>query len=118
MKLQRCQLNEISTSTDFQTDTTGCVGTGIYAMLFGDKKLRKFYSSRGESCYTFEVSDQLVKEVKGLGLTTYQAIRERIAMLEEEGYRVFIFKHGGINVPKGKQVIILDHEVIRNIQKL
>lgn len=117
MKLKRCQSGDVETSADFRVDSTGSCGPGIYAMLANDKRLQRFYTNKFTQVYTFDVPDSLVKVIKGRGLTTFQAIRERIEMETEKGYRVFICKHGGINVPKGKQVVIIDHEIIRNIQK-
>lgn len=119
MKLWRCQFGEATTADDFREDTSGACGLGIYAMLAGDKKLRKYYSERGEFTYEFDVPDHLVKKIGGVGRTYYQAIKEAIAMEVERGaFKVFICKHEGINIPKSKQVVITDRSVITNIQKL
>jgi hypothetical protein len=119
MKLWRCQFGEANSPDDFRIDESGACGTGIYAMKAGDKKLRKYYSERGENTYEFEVPDHLVKKIGGVGKTYYQAIKEAIEMEREKGqYKVFICKHEGINIPKSKQIVIIDRSVIRDIKKL
>ena len=118
MKLQRCQHGEVNSPQDFRIDTGGACGTGIYAMMFGDNPMRKFYSARGETTYSFDVPDELVKKVGGKGITTYLAIRHAIERYREEGYKVFICKHKGINIPTSKQIVITDATIITNIQKL
>lgn len=119
MKLQRCQFEDAITGNDFRVDTSGACGPGIYAMMFGDKKLQKYYSERGEYTFSFDVPDHLVKKIGGKGITTYQAIKESIQMHKENGiYKVFICKHVGINIPKSKQVVITDASIISNIKKI
>jgi hypothetical protein len=119
MKLQRCQFDDAKTPDDFRSGPGAC-GDGIYAMMFGDKKLQKYYSARGEQTFSFEVPDNVVKKIGGIGVTSYQAIKERVKLISEDesNYSVFICKHGGINVPAGKQIIITDRSVITNIQKI
>lgn len=118
MKLQRCQFSEATDGFDFRWDSSGACGPGIYAMLFGDKPMQKYYSSRGESTYSFEVPDDLVKKIGGRGVTTYWAIRESITMWQEKGFKVFICKHKGINIPTSKQIVITDASIITNVKKL
>lgn len=118
MKLQRCQHGEVKDQWDFREDTGGACGPGIYAMKYGDSPMRKYYSARGENTYSFEVPDNLVKKIGGKGVTTYQSIKDRISMEVEKGYKVFICKHHGINIPKSKQIVITDPSIITNIQKL
>lgn len=115
MLLWRCQFGKIVTPTDFGWDNSGACGPGVYAMLAGDKKLKKYYSARGEITYQFEVPDEYVKKIGGLGVTSYQAIKERIVMEQEKGFKVFICKHVGINIPKSKQVVITDPGIIKNL---
>lgn len=117
MRLQRCQHGEVNKPEDFRIDTGGACGPGIYAMLFGDKKLQKYYSERGENTYSFDVPDNVVKKIGGRGVTTYQAIKERISMEVEKGFKVFICKHKGINIPESKQIVITDGTIITNIVK-
>lgn len=118
MKLWRCQFGEVSSPNDFRFDSSGACGPGIYAMLAGDSKLRKYYSARGENTYEFEVPDKVVKKIGGRGVPTYWAIRERIFMDQENGFKVFICKHKGIGIPTSKQIIITDADIITNIIKL
>lgn len=118
MKLQRCQFEDATTAQDFRIDTGGACGSGIYAMMFGDNPMRKYYSARGENTYSFEVPDELVKKIGGRGVTTYLAIRNAIERYQEQGYKVFICKHKGINIPTSKQIVITDATIITNIQKL
>lgn len=121
MKLWRCQYGDVNGPEDFRIDNSGVCGPGIYAMKEGARSLRRYYSIIGNTklnTFSFDVPDHLVKEIKGLGLTSFQAIKERIQMEMEKGYRVFVCKHGGINVPKGKQVVITDYSIISNIKKL
>jgi hypothetical protein len=118
MKLQRCQHGEATDGFDFREDTNGACGPGIYAMMFGDKPMQKYYSAQGENTYTFEVPDNLVKKIGGRGVTTYWSIRERIFMEKEKGFKVFICKHKGINIPTSKQIVITDASIITNVQKV
>lgn len=118
MQLQRCQHGEVTNYNDFRIDTGGACGTGIYAMKYGDNPMRKYYSAQGENTYSFEVPDKLVKKIGGRGITTYWAIREAIQREHANGYRVFICKHKGINIPNSKQYVITDAEVITNIKKI
>lgn len=117
MKLWRCQFGEVSSPHEFNSMNGAC-GEGIYAMLENDKPMRKYYSARGENTFEFEVPDKYVKEVKGLGLATYWALRERIYYLREDGFKVFICKHKGIGIPTSKQILITDPDIITNIKKL
>jgi hypothetical protein len=117
MRLQRCQFGEVETAYDFTVATSGACGPGIYAMKYGDNPLRKYYSARGENTYSFDVPDSLVKKIGGVGVTSYQAIKERIVMEHEKGFRVFICKHKGINIPTSKQIVITDASIITNIKK-
>jgi len=80
--------------------------------------MRKYYSERGENTYEFEVPDEFVKKIGGLGVTSYWAIRERIFMENEKGFKAFICKHHGIGIPKGKQIVITDQSIIKNVKKL
>lgn len=118
MKLQRCQHGEVNDKWDFRIDTGGACGKGIYAMKFGDNPMRKYYSAQGENTFSFDVPDELVKKIGGKGVTTYWAIREAIYREHEKGFRVFICKHKGINIPTSKQYVITDADIITNIQKL
>lgn len=118
MKLQRCQHGEVSSPHDFRIDTGGACGPGIYAMKYMDGPMQKYYSAQGENTYSFEVPDNLVKKIGGRGVTTYWAIREAIFREHHNGYRVFICKHKGINIPTSKQYVITDANIITNIQKL
>lgn len=118
MKLQRCQFEPADNGFDFREDRGGACGPGIYAMKFGDNKLRKYYSKRGEKTFSFDVPDHLIKEVKGKGLATYWAIREAIFRYQEQGYKVFVCKHKGINIPTGKQYVITDASIITNVQEI
>lgn len=118
MKLQRCQHGEVTDGFDFREDTGGACGPGIYAMLFGDNKMKKYYAARGENTYSFEVPDNVVKKIGGRGVTTYWSIRQRIEMERLNGFKVFICKHKGINIPTSKQIVITDATIITNIQKL
>jgi hypothetical protein len=117
MILWRCQHGEVTQGCSFNFGNGAC-GEGIYAMKQNDKPMQKYYSKQGESTFEFEVDDKLVKEVKGLGLATYWSLRERIYHLHAQGFRVFICKHVGINIPKSKQVLITDCSVIKNVKKL
>lgn len=118
MKLQRCQHGEVIDKYDFRQDDSGACGPGVYAMKYGDNPMRKYYSARGENTYSFEVEDKYVKKIGGKGVTTYWAIREAIYRAQEQGFKVFICKHKGINIPTSKQIVITDPEVITNIQKI
>jgi len=118
MKLQRCQHGEVSNVYDFRVDSGGACGPGLYAMKFGDNPMRKYYSAQGENTYSFDVPDHLVKKIGGRGITTYWAIREEIYRQQEKGFKVFICKHKGINIPTSKQMVITDVEVITNIEKI
>lgn len=106
MKLQRCQHGEVSDPYEFRIDPGGACGPGLYAMLYGDNPMKKYYSAQGENTYSFEVPDRYVKKIGGKGVATYWAIREAIYREIEKGYKVFICKHKGINIPtsgnKGK----------------
>lgn len=115
MLLWRCQFGKVVTPYDFGWDDTGACGPGVYAMLAGDKKLKKYYSARGEITYQFEVPDKYVKKIGGKGCTLYQAIKERIVMEQERGFKVFICKHKGINIPESKQIVITDKSIITNL---
>ena len=118
MKLQRCQHGEVKDCFDFRFDTGGACGNGIYAMKYADNPMRKYYSAQGENTYSFEVPDNLVKKIGGKGVTTYWAIREAIYREQQNGYKVFICKHKGINIPTSKQYVITDETIITNIKKL
>lgn len=118
MKLQRCQHGEVQDAFDFREDSGGACGPGIYAMRYGDSPMKKYYSARGENTYSFEVPDNLVKKIGGKGVTTYWSIREAIYMWQEKGFKVFICKHKGINIPTSKQIVITDPSIITNIQKI
>jgi hypothetical protein len=118
MKLQRCQHGEVSSLYDFRIDTGGACGPGLYAMLFGDRPMQKYYTAQGENTFSFEVPDNLVKKIGGKGVTTYWAIREAIFREQEKGFKVFICKHSGINIPTSKQIVITDPSIITNICKL
>ena len=118
MILQRCQFGEVSKPEDFRPDESGACGPGIYAMFYGDNRLRKYYSARGENTYSFEVPDRLVKKIGGLGRTSYQAIKDAIEIESAKGYRVFICKHVGIGIPASKQIVILNSIYISNIKKI
>jgi hypothetical protein len=118
MKLQRCQHGECIDGFDFRIDTGGACGPGIYAMKYGDGPMRKYYTAQGENTFSFEVPDNLVKKIGGRGVTTYWAIRERIFMEQEKGFKVFVCKHKGINIPTSKQYVITDASIISNVQKL
>lgn len=118
MKFWRAQKQPAKDGTDFNWFNNGAVGDGIYAMPAGANNMRKYYTQNGEKIYEFEIEDRYVKEVKGLGLATYWAIRERIYALREEGYKAFIVKHKGIGIPTGKQILIVDPEIIKNIAEL
>lgn len=115
MLLWRCQFGKIVTPFDFSWDKSGACGPGIYAMMAGDKKLKRYYSARGEITYQFEVPDNLVKKIGGVGVTLYQAIKERIVMEQEKGFKVFICKHVGINIPKSKQIVVTDKSIITHL---
>lgn len=114
----RCQKNPASDGFDFNWTTNGAAGSGVYAMLKGANNLKKYYSQLGEDTYEFEIEDKYIVEVKGAGLSTYWAIRERIYVLQEEGFKAFILKHKGINIPTGKQVLITDVSIIKNLKKI
>lgn len=116
MKLWRCQHGEVTELTDLRWDTSGACGPGVYAMMAGDKPMRKYYTARGEKTYEFEVPDDKVKKIGGLGVTTYWAIRERIFMEQERGFKVFVCKHKGINIPTSKQILITDYGVITGLK--
>lgn len=118
MKLQRCQHGEVKDAFDFRIDTGGSCGEGIYAMKYGDRPMQKYYSAQGENTYSFEVEDKYIKKVGGRGITTYWAIREAIYRYQQEGYKVFICKHKGINIPNSKQILITDATIIFNIKKV
>jgi len=118
MKLQRCQHGEVQDKWDFRVDSGGACGPGLYAMKYGDNPMRKYYSARGENTYSFEVPDEVVKNICGRGVTTYWAIRERILMEQQKGFKVFICKHKGINIPTSKQIVITDPSIITNIKQL
>lgn len=115
MLLWRCQFDLINSPEQFREDSSGACGPGVYAMVAGDKKLKKYYSERGEITYQFEVPDQYVKKIGGLGVTSYQAIKERIQMEKEKGFKVFICKHEGINIPKSQQIVITDKSIITEL---
>jgi hypothetical protein len=118
MKLQRCQHGDAKDGFDFREDTSGACGPGIYAMKFGDYPMRKYYSERGEKTFSFDVPDNLVKRIGGRGVTTYWAIREAIFREKENGFKVFICKHKGINIPTSKQYVIIDASVISNVEEI
>ena len=117
MKLQRCQHGEVESPYDFR-DCNGACGPGIYAMKYGDGPMRKYYSAQGENTFSFEVPDHLVKKIGGKGVTTYWAIRERIFSEQQNGFKAFICKHKGINIPTSKQILITDPAIITNITKI
>jgi hypothetical protein len=116
MKLQRCQFEDATDGFDFRIDTSGACGPGVYAMKYGDSPMRKYYSKRGEKTFSFDVPDNLVKKIGGRGVTTYWAIRESIFMWQEKGFKVFICKHKGINIPTSKQFVITDQSIITNVK--
>lgn len=118
MILWRCQHGEVNDQFDFRIDSGGACGPGIYAMKAGDRQMQKYYSARGENTYSFEVPDNLVKKIGGKGITTYWAIREAIFREQENGFKVFICKHKGINIPTSKQFVITDESIISNIKKI
>jgi hypothetical protein len=115
MKLQRCQRGEVLDPFDFRIDSNGACGPGLYAMLFGDRPMQRYYSKLGELTYSFEVPDKYIKHLKGI--STYWVIRETIERYREGGYKVFICKHKGIGIPTSKQVVIIDPSIITNIKK-
>lgn len=118
MKLWRCQHGEVNDAYDFREDSGGACGPGIYAMKAGDRKMQKYYTERGENTFSFDVPDELIKKIGGRGVTTYWAIRERIWLEQQSGFKVFICKHKGINIPTSKQFVITDPSIITNIEKL
>lgn len=118
MKLQRCQHGEATDGFDFRIDNKGACGPGIYAMKYGDNPMRKYYSARGEHTYTFEIDDKYIKKIGGKSVTTYWAIREAIYREQQNGFKAFICKHKGINIPTSKQIVITDASIIENVKKL
>lgn len=115
MILWRAQFGDCKDGFDFNYGGGAC-GKGIYAMLENDKPMRRYYTARGEKLYSFEVPDNLVKEVKGKGLTTYWSLKERIYSLKEEGFKVFVCRHKGIGIPTSKQILITDAAIITNVK--
>lgn len=115
MILWRCQFGNVESPYEFSFGEGAC-GKGIYAMLEGANNLRRYYSARGENTFVFEVPDNVVKNICGKGLLTYWSIRERIYLEQSKGFKVFVCKHKGINIPTGKQVLITDPDVITNIR--
>ena len=118
MKLWRCQHGEVTSPFDFRIDSGGACGPGIYAMKAGDRPMRKYYTAQGENTFEFEVPDHLVKKAQGKGVATYWAIREFIYRENDNGFKVFVCKHKGINIPTSKQIVITDASIITNIKKL
>lgn len=118
MKLWRCQFKPASDGWDFTEDGDGACGKGIYAMPAGSTAMRRYYSARGEKTFSFDVPDHLVKKIGGKGVTTYWAIREAIYREQEKGFKAFICKHKGINIPTGKQIVITDASIIQNVKEI
>ena len=118
MKLWRCQFDNAVDGFDFREDTGGAFGKGIYAMPAGSTNMKKYYSVRGEKTFEFEIPDNLVKKIGGKGITTYWAIKEAIYREQLNGFKAFICKHKGINIPTGKQIVITDASIVSNVKQI
>lgn len=112
MLLWRCQRGEVKTPEDFNIDDSGACGKGIYAMPAGKKKMQMYYSERGENTYQFEIDDKYIKKLTAR--LAYFQIKQIVN--ETTTPTAYLCRHKGINIPEGKQIVITDPSIIKNIQ--
>lgn len=111
MKFWRCQHGEVITADQFNIDSNGAVGKGIYAMPIGKKKMQMYYSERGENTYQFEIEDKYIKILTRR--LQYWQMKQLVNETTEP--TAYICPHVGINIPNGKQIVITDPSIIKNI---
>lgn len=108
LKLQRCQKGQVEDVWDFNSGN-GQHGNGIYAYLYGDKAMEKYYCNNGENVHTFKIDKKYVKDLSKTKLD-YWDIKAFIYNNPE--YKAFIFKHIGHGLPTSKEVLITDPSII------
>ncbi len=64
LKLQRCQKGNVDDCWDFRV-FNGQHGEGVYAFLYGDKAMTKYYTSNDETIHTFQIPKKYVKNLSG-----------------------------------------------------
>ena len=113
MKLQRCQHKEANSIFDLNI-ANGQHGKGVYCFAFGNKPMREFYSKNGENTYTFEIDDNLVKDLSHLNLDYWKA---KTIIYNSPQFKAFVFKHKGVGIPTSKEILIVDSSIITNLKK-
>ncbi len=108
VKLQRCQEGNVEECWDFYSGT-GQHGDGIYAFLYGDKAMTKYYTSRGENLHTFTIPKKYIIDLSNKKWDFWEA---KAYIYNNTQYKAFIFKHVGDGIPTSKEVLITDPSII------
>lgn len=108
LKLQRGQHGEVKEPWDFHSGT-GQHGDGIYAFIFGDKPMAKYYTKDSEKLHTFQIPSRLVVDLSNKKLDFWEA---KAFIFNNPQYKAFIFKHAGYGIPTSKEILITDPEII------
>lgn len=109
LTLQRAQFNKVDDIWDFNI-SNGQHGKGIYAFLYGDKKMIDYYTKNGETLYTFLVPSKYVINISNKKYDYWMAAE---FIYNNSQYKVFIFEHSGYNIPTSKEYLITDPEIIK-----
>lgn len=108
LKLQRCQKGEVTSNFDFN-DGVGQNGSGVYAFMYGDEEMRKYYSNQGEKVYNFRIPK---KYVVNMSRKKWDFWDIKAFIFNNPQYKAFIFKHEGHGIPTSKEVLITDISII------
>lgn len=111
MKLQRCQHNIVNNIYDLNF-SNGQHGYGVYCFIYGDNKMKEYYSKNGEKTYSFEIPDSLILDLSKKSLDYWEA---KEIIYNNSEYKAFIFTHKGFGVPTSKEILITDVEIISNL---
>ena len=109
MILQRCQFKKVDSIYDFNI-CLGHHGKGVYFFVFGDKKMKKYYSKNVENVYQVQIDNKYIKDLSKQKLD-YWKIQEIIYNNQE--FKAFIFKHKGHNIPTSKEILITDINILK-----
>ena len=111
LTLQRTQFNKVEDVWDLSI-SNGQHGRGIYAFLYGDKKMIEYYTKNGETLYTFTVPQKYVIDLSNKKYDYWKASE---FIYNNPEYKVFTFEHSGYGIPTSKEVVVTDPEIIKII---
>lgn len=112
LKLQRAQRGDVEEPWDFNY-VNGQHGEGVYAFMYGDKAMIDYYTSRGEKLHTFKIPINLVIDLSNKKQDYWEA---KEFIYKNPQYKAFIFRHVGDGIPKSKEVLITEPDIIEIIK--